>query len=61
MIKQLKEKIEIQYLTSRVRRPTVSSDKITNEQVKYAIQLLKQNQQITMFELVKLTTKGNLR
>ena len=30
------------------------SYKITNEQVKYAIQLLKQNQQITMFELAKL-------
>ena len=37
------------------------SYKITNEQVKYAIKLLKQNQQITMFELAKLITKGNLR
>ena len=37
----------------QVRRPT-SLDKITNEQVKYALTLLKQNEQITMFELAKL-------
>ena len=37
------------------------SYKITNEPVKYAIKLLKQNQQITMFELAKLITKGYLR
>ena len=30
------------------------SYKITNEQVKYALTLLKQNEQITMFELAKL-------
>ena len=30
------------------------SYKITKEQVKYALKLLKQNEQITMFELVKL-------
>ena len=45
---------------SRNNRNSISY-KITNEQVKYAIQLLKQNQQITMFELAKLITKGNLR
>ena len=45
---------------SRNNRKPISY-KITNKQVKYAIQLLKQNQQITMFELVKLITKGNLR
>ena len=38
---------------SRNNRNSISY-KITNEQVKYAIQLLKQNQQITMFELAKL-------
>ena len=31
-----------------------STYKITNEQVKYALTLLKQNEQITMFELAKL-------
>ena len=34
------------------RKPV--SYKITNEQVKYALTLLKQNEQITMFELAKL-------
>ena len=38
----------------QVRRPTSLLDKITNEQVKYALTLLKQNEQITMFELAKL-------
>ena len=33
------------------------SYKITKEQVKYALTLLKQNQQITMTELVKLVKK----
>ena len=32
--------------------------KITKEQVKYALTLLKQNQQITMTELVKLIKKS---
>lgn len=35
-----------------IRKPV--SYKITNEQVKYALTLLKQNEQITMFELAKL-------
>ena len=38
----------------QVRRPTSLPDKITNEQVKYALTLLKQNEQIIMFELTKL-------
>ena len=38
----------------QVRRTTCLLDKITNEQVKYALILLKQNEQITMFELAKL-------
>ena len=33
------------------------SYKITNEQIKYALTLLKQNEQITMFELAKLVKK----
>ena len=33
-------------------------DKITNEQVKYALTLLKQNEQITLFELAKLVKKN---
>ena len=37
----------------RLNRPSMSY-KITNEQVKYAISLLKQNEQITMTELRKL-------
>ena len=37
----------------RLNRPSMSY-KITNEQVKYAIRLLKQNEQITMTELRKL-------
>ena len=38
------------------RKPV--SYKITNEQVKYALTLLKQNEQITMFELAKLVKKN---
>jgi len=37
------------------RKPV--SYKITEVQVKYALKLLKQNEQITMFELVKLIKK----
>ena len=37
----------------RLNRPSISY-KITKEQVKYAIHLLKQNEQITMTELRKL-------
>jgi transposase-like protein len=37
----------------RLNRPSMSY-KITKEQVKYAIRLLKQNEQITMIELKKL-------
>jgi len=37
----------------RYKRKPISY-KITNEQVKYALTLLKQNEQITMFELAKL-------
>jgi len=40
----------------RYNRKQVSY-KITKEQVKYALKLLKQNEQITMFELVKLIKK----
>ena len=40
----------------RYSRKSISY-KITKEQVKYALALLKQNQQITMIELVKLVKK----
>ena len=36
------------------------SYKITKDQVDYALKLLKENEQITMFELCKLIKKNNL-
>lgn len=39
----------------------MSNDKITKEQVKYAIKKLKENEQITLEKISKLVTKSNIR
>ena len=59
-LKRWIDRYNTKYNVNRKSRRPVSY-KITQKHVKYAVEQLKKNEQITMFELAKLVKKNNKR